>query len=109
MSKSRALQVFLNADFRCAHEGLALIAKSHKIDVSKLEIGEYLIFVNTAKDRLKLYAANNVVAYLKLKTGKIDLRTIQLIPQAFNGSGRIDYDAALKEVIDRELARKKTK
>lgn len=104
---AKALQIFLNADFRNVHEGLAAIAKKNKLDVEKLESGEYLIFVNTAKDRLKLYAANNVVAYLKMKSGKIDLRTIQLIPQAFNGSGRIDYDAALKEVIERELGRKK--
>lgn len=104
---ARALQVFMNADLRCSHDGLSALAKAQNIDVSKLEPGEYVLFINSGKNLLKLYAANNVIAFLKLKTGKIDLKTIRLIPQAFNASGKIDYDKTLREVIERELSREK--
>lgn len=101
---SRLLQVFFNSDLRCSHDGLSQLAKEHDINVSALEPGEYVIFVNSAKNRLKLYASNNVLAYLKLDSGKgIDLRTIALIPKAFKASGKLDYDQALKEVLTKEL------
>lgn len=103
---ARALQIFLNADLRNGHEGLEILAKKEKIKISTLMPGEYVIFINSSKDKIKLYAAHNVIAYLKLPRGKIDLRTISLIPQAFNASGRIDYDELLKEVIEREFSKR---
>lgn len=105
----RALQIFLGADMRNGHEGLAALAKKEKIDVAKLEAGQFVIFINNEKNKIKLYGAHNVVAYLKWNNGRIDMRTIQLIPQAFNASGRIDYDVILKEVIEKELGRVKRK
>jgi hypothetical protein len=96
---AKLLQVFLGADLRNSHEGLSAIAKANRIDPDTLPPGDYIIFINTARDKLKLYAANQVLAYLKLKTGKIDLRTISLIPQAFKASGKIQYDETLKELL----------
>lgn len=104
---SKLIQVFLHADLRCGHEGLAKLAKDNKIHVSSLLPGEFVIFINSKMDRLKLYTANEIIAYLKLKTGKIDLRAIQLIPQAFKASGRIEYDEALREVIESHLKNRK--
>lgn len=103
---AKALRIFLNTDMRCAHEGLSKLAADNKIKVETLEPGEYLIFINTAKNRIKLYACNNIVAYYRSKNGQIDLKTIAKIPQAFKGSGKIDYDASLREVIEEHLTRK---
>ncbi len=103
----RVVQVFMNADLRNGHEGLAKMAKEFKIDVEKLNPGEFVIFINAHKDRLKLYAANHVIAYLKApKGGRLDLRTIQLIPETFMAKGKIDYDADLKRVLLEFLARR---
>lgn len=97
---AKVVRAFLGTDLRCTHLGLAEIAKKNKIDVGKLEPGEYLLFINNEKTKLKLFAANHVVAYLRLPDNqKLDMRTISLIPQAFKASGRIDYDGALKEVL----------
>lgn len=104
---SKLIQVFLHADLRFGHEGLAKLAKDSKINVDILLPGEFVIFINSKMDRLKLYTANQIIAYLKLKTGKIDLRAIQLIPQAFKASGKIEYDVALKEVIENHLRGKR--
>lgn len=103
---AKALRIFLGTDMRCAHEGLSTLATEHKVNVDKLEPGEYLVFINTAMDRIKLYAANNIVAYYKSKHGKIDIRTISKIPQAFKASGKIEYDASLKEVIEEHLMKR---
>lgn len=105
---ARALRVFLNSDLRCGHEGLAATAKKEKINVSNIEPGEFVIFINAEKNKIKLYAANNVVAYLKLPDGgRVDMKTIAKIPMAFKATGRIDYDGILRETIMSELAYKR--
>lgn len=102
----KIVQVFLGADMRCSHHGLAELAKQNKIDVHNLEQGEFVLFVNNEKNKLKLYATNNIIAYLALEKGHIDMRTIALIPKSFTASGRIEYDKALRTVLERELVRK---
>lgn len=104
---SKILRVFLGADLRCSHDGLNEIAKSNGIEVGTLTPGNFVIFINSKKNMLKLYAANNVIAFLKLKSGTIDLRTIAKIPEAFKASGKIDYDSALKKIIEEHLTKKK--
>lgn len=100
---SKILRVFMNVDLRNAHEGLSELAKKNKVDVNTLENGEYLIFINAERNKLKLYASNQVLAYLKLPRGKIDLRVISKIPQAFKASGKIQYEEHLKEMIENKL------
>lgn len=103
---SKLLRVFLNADLRCAHDGLKAMAKKQKVKLEELKEGELVLFVNAERNRIKLFGANNVLAYLKLDRGRIDFRTISLIPRAFSASGKIDYDSALKEVITKAISSK---
>jgi hypothetical protein len=100
---SKIIQVFLGSDLRCSHEGLTQIAKEQKVDVTALVPGEFVIFINSGLNKIKLYTANEVVAYLRVKTGKVDIRTISLIPKAFLASGRIQYDESLKEILIERL------
>lgn len=72
--------MFLNMDLRNGHEGLTAIAKKNKVDIKTLESGEYIIFINSEMNRLKLYAQNDVIAYLKLPRGKIDSRRLSKRP-----------------------------
>lgn len=103
---NRVLQVFLNADLRCSHDGLREIAKKGGLDVKELQPGQYIVFLNAAKDRLKLYASGNVVAYMKQPDGgKIDPRMIAELPRAFNGT-TINYEAAIKDALVKVFARR---
>lgn len=103
----KILQIFLNADMRNGHDGLEKLAKDNGINVKELQPGQYVIFVNAHRDRIKLFAAHNVIAYHKLETGRIyDPRVFALIPRAFNGTGRLDMDSALKSVIEEALKKK---
>lgn len=106
---AKLLQVFLDSDLRLGHPGLARLANKNGIKVGELGVGEYVMFVNVKKNKLKLYAANEIVAYLRLPKGSIDVRTLALIPKTFESRGRLDYDGDLRTVIEREFLYKQTK
>ena len=100
------MQVFLNTDLRMGHPGLSKLAIKNKLNPDTLADGEYILFINSKKNKLKLYAAKEIVAYLRLKTGVLDMRAISIIPRVFESRGRVDYDEAIREVLTKELARK---
>lgn len=99
------IQCFLNTSMINGHDGLTAIAKKAGIKVSSITPGSYVVFVNAAQDRIKVFAANNVVAYVRLGRGrKVDLRVIREIPQVFSGAS-INYDEALEKVVTKALNR----
>lgn len=103
----RVLQCFLNTDMRMGHDGLRKLAKDNKINVDDLQPGQYLVFINNAKDKLKIYASFGVIAYQRMEKGrKLDLNVIPYIPKAFNGTGRLDYEQSLKEVLEKALEKR---
>ena len=101
----RIIQVFMNVSMINGHDGLAEIAKAQGIKTNEIDPGSYVVFVNSAKDRIKVYAAGQTVAYVRLEKGrKVDLRVIREIPNVFRG-GKIEYDKALEVAIDKVRAR----
>jgi hypothetical protein len=102
-SAQKIIRFFPQTDMRNGHDGLAKIAKDNKINVSDLNVGEYVIFTNKKKNAIKMYAPNHIIVHQRLPSGaKLDMRVISLIPKYFNGS-KINLDAALKEAITRAL------
>lgn len=102
------LRVFLNVDMRNGHDGLSEIAAENDIKVSEIELGNYIVFVNNQRNKMKLYASNDVIAYTRLPAGrKIEMRVIKELPRVFNGR-QINYDAALKLAVDKALSDKPT-
>lgn len=100
---TKIVRYFPDTDLRAGHDMLADKAIRNKINVKALGRGEFVVFVNRAKTALKMFAGSaNLVAYLRLEKGKLDLRTISLIPEYFDGS-EIKYDLALKKVIEKDL------
>lgn len=100
---NRIIRYFPNTDLRNAHDGLRLIASKEKIDVDGLKVGEFVIFVNSKQTVLKMYTLGGIIAHLKMPQGhRINPKTIAEIPRFFSGS-RINYDAALREVMHREF------
>ena len=100
---NKVIRLFQNADLRCAHDGLGLLARDHKIDVSKLQKGEFIMFINRRKNQLKAFAAGNIVAHLKTVDGhRLDLNVIQKLPTYFSG-GSFKYDEALGDMFEQKL------
>jgi hypothetical protein len=98
------VQVVLNSDLRSGHLGLTKAAKGLGISTEKLEPGQYVVFVNTAQNRVKLYTSNQIIAYWKVEKGRrVDLNTLRLIPYAFRSKGSLQYDGLLRETLNQKM------
>lgn len=103
MIKNKIIRCVFNADLRCSHVGLSeMLKKNFSIETAKLEIGEFIICVNTAKTIVKIYAAGHTIAHYKSPNGSINLKTLALIPKYFNGRS-FNYEGALGETIRKEI------
>lgn len=101
--KNEIIQLCLNADLRCSHDGLSdMLKKNFKIDTMKLDAGEYVVCVNSAKTIVKIFTGGNVIAHYKSPHGMIDLRTLKSIPKFFNGRS-FNYEGALGDTIRKEI------
>jgi hypothetical protein len=98
VSKDRVLQVFLNSDMRCNEPGLTIIAKKNGIDATKLQIGQYLIFINRSQTMLKVFAFGRVIASYRSPHGRLEPLMLVEIPKAFKGVG-MNFDAPLKAAL----------
>jgi hypothetical protein len=107
----KTIRVFLGADMRSSHNGLYKMIKSEGIDVSKMKIGEAILFINRAKDRLKSLSSNGVLSYVNTEPlkRKIDLDVIEEIPRAMGIDGSMDYPKAMRLMLQKKLESKKFK
>lgn len=85
---NRLLHIFWETDMRVRHDGLAKLARSKaKINVSELEAGDLLCFINRKRDRIMVLAGTGeedsygVLGYYRSPHGRIDEQAIQFIPQ----------------------------
>ncbi len=98
------VRCFIDTDLRSQHNGLAKIAARHRINVSRLRPGEHVMFINRARDKMKMYSANGVLSYLRLgDRRKVDMDTIGEIPRAFDGSLSLAYERALTKTVKQKL------
>lgn len=83
-----------DADLRLGYTGLSKL-----VSLKNLGPGDFVAFVNSRQDKIKLCAKNDTLAYLRLPPGKkIDPRVIKFLPGTFNGT-EINYDAAMEKVL----------
>lgn len=111
-SGTRTIQVFLNADCRLMIPGLVALCKRHKIAVEEKVRGQLVVFLNTARNYLKVIACNGtpspVLACYRLPRGSVhDLSIIAEIPAAFNQHGEVEFDVALRRALEKHLAKKR--
>lgn len=106
---NKILRYFPDSDLRGQHLSLSIQASRAGLNVNSLGAGDFLVFVNRKRDKVKLFASGNVVAYLKMPDGKkLDPRVIQYLPRHFNGS-KINYDAAMTDVLKKQFPKWFTK
>jgi hypothetical protein len=102
----RIVQLILDADMRCRHDGLAKVAKDAGVDVDTLTDGQFVVYLNRKRNYLCLYGSRNLLASVRLKTGTIDVDTIRFIPGIFMAKGRLDYNDALRKALELKLPRR---
>ena len=105
---SQVIKCFLGSDLRMGHDGLRAVALKDKVKVDELGAGEFVIFINSAQDKVKVYAPNATLAYYRCRKGEsLDMRVIGNIPKAFGAKGRIDFEELVRETLLEVLARKR--
>lgn len=104
----RTTDIFLGADLRMGVTGLKLYAKARKVDLNELEPMTAVAFVNRDKTGVKLFTWNKVVAYIRAEeiNRPIDLDAIQMMVQAFNEDGTMNYTEALRATLIKTLEKK---
>lgn len=103
----RIIRLVDNVSMGLGHQGLhRLMLGNFKLDITKLEDGQLVMFLNKKKDKLKIIGkSGTVLGYLKMPNGRrIMLDAVQYIPQTFGGSG-FDYDLALKKALRARLVK----
>jgi len=111
---ARILHVIQNADFRCRHEGLVAIAKKAKVDMSQLKVGDIVVFLNVARDRLICISvlpeqdSFGLLSYYRSPHGRVPMEAIQFIPQAFGVTG-LNMNAAIRSGLEQLLKKKARK
>lgn len=98
-AKTGIVQVFQDADLRSGHDGLTKLAKKHGIATGLLEAGSFVVFINSRKDKVKIFAANNTISYTKSPSGRLQMEAISKIPTYFGGQGFV-YDKVLKDILE---------
>ncbi len=94
------IKYFPNVDMRLGHIGLASFCKKNGVEIQNLRAGEFIVFTNSAFNRIKIFAAGNTIAYQKSwNNRKIPVRLIGLLPKFFNGAS-LNFDAAMKEAVE---------
>lgn len=91
---NRLVRYVPDSDLRLGYDGL-----NKKVSMKNLRHGEFVAFVNSARNRIKLCTKGDLIAYLRMPRGqKIDPRVIKHLPEHFNGS-EIEYDKAMEKVM----------
>lgn len=103
------MQIFWDVDFRCQHIGLGKILEEHGIDPKNMKPGDYVVFINTRQDRLRVLSgtpdkSRGVLSYYISPRGRIEKRSLQYIPQAFGARG-FEYSKALEKALATNLLR----
>ena len=114
MTQAKIFKLFLDVHMGASHDGLTRLAEKAKLDVTTLQDGDMLMFLNRKCDKLKVLGARGkVIGYLRMEKGQRIMReSIQFLPRTF-GAGGFDYNRAVSMALDQQLSKrlpfKKTK
>lgn len=101
---NKVLHVIPQTSMVNGHAGLLEVVKQSKLKVNPEELkpGEFIIFINTPFNAVKLLAANNVLIYYKHPKGHmLNYEALRLVPTFFDGQ-QLNYPAALKSIIKKK-------
>lgn len=103
---SKLISVFPNTDLRSGHPGLQVKAAKADVDVTEINPGELVLFINKKQTAFKAFAHNNTLIYYKHQRGMLNLEAIKYLPTCLNGS-ELNYDRALAKVFERLFPKKR--
>lgn len=100
----RLKAIVRGADTRCRHDGLALqIKQAVRLDVDKLENGEFVLCLNTKRTILTLYGPNRIIVQQKRSTPITSETALKNLPGIFLNTKKLDYNKALQKELYEEF------
>jgi hypothetical protein len=104
VKKPTVKYVIADVNMGLGHSGLDLLIDAHamenKLFARTMEDGGLILFINTARDRAKLYEpGGDVIGYINTRGRKLTYRSLDLIPQTFGGS--VEYSQAAKGAFEK--------
>lgn len=102
---NKIIRVFLNVDMRNQHNGLTRVAANESVDLLKIKPHEHVIFINTRKNKLKMFSTNGVLSYVMAKEGMLNLAMIEQIPRCFNQDSTLDWNKAQRLALEKQLGK----
>jgi hypothetical protein len=111
MNHPKIIFLLVDVNMGLGHPGLIALARKNKVNPETTKDGHLLMFLNRKRDKLKMLGHQGIVlGYLRMPKGQqIMLEAIQYLPRAFGADGAINYDQALKTVLESRLSRPKSK
>jgi hypothetical protein len=103
-NEARIRQAFLDVPMYLSHEGLTQVAADAGIKVSELNNGDFLLFINSTWNRVKLLGPRGVILYIAAPGGhRISHTFLKSLPEIFNSTSKFAYDEALAVHLKRFL------
>lgn len=97
------VQMFFNVNMAKQHDGLKKLAENYDIDMSRLEPGQFVAFLNRKRTRLKMFTAGNIFLYLSLEEGQVTPELISQIPSMFKGENKVEFEPVFIEALESEI------
>lgn len=99
----KIMNVFLGVDLRNGHDGLMKVSKDKKVDLNKLDNGEIAIFINSSKNKMKVYHFSKAITYIRFEDSNrtIDLNCIKEFSTSFKSDGTLEYEKALEKRFEK--------
>ncbi len=96
---------FLGTHMGLQHVGLSKIMRTNNVDPTKLPQSTAVLFINTRRDKMKSYAYNGAITYVRFddKRRRLDLNAVNRLAEAFSPSGHLNYNAALRSSLVERL------
>jgi hypothetical protein len=99
------LRVFHDVDLRNNHVGLTRYVAKYNIVTGTMPVGEHLVFINTKRDKVKIFSGGGLLSYYMAPHGRLNLNVIQELPSYFDG-GTFNWKKAELLALDKLLAKK---
>lgn len=98
---NRIIRYFPNSDLRAAHQGLSKAARENGVDLNKINIGEFLLFVNRKQTMFKMLTQSGMLVSYRSEH-RLNPGIFVLVPKYFSGS-TFNYTGALREALTRDF------
>lgn len=101
----KAVHVFLDADLRCGHDGLLMLAAKKQVMIQTLAPGSVALFFNVSKNKAKALCGNGLLSYARFEGG-ITIDALNIFPDAARPGEKLQFSVSVRRQIMKALGEK---